>query len=312
MQNKIQEFNMKLVQDNKDITIIDYVKDLNKEYFNIDIDFIDDFIDMVNKDDFIIPHNMLQKYQVITIRDTYEVKRILEQYEFEEDIDYKKSTPASGRGATEYMLKGEIFKTILMRSKNTRKYADYYLLLEKAIFYYSQYEKLKLEEKINKISKIKLLELSNNKTLDNFVVVKCDPDTLIVTRYKNRKVVSSHDCITYPYALIKGKNRNIHSVMNECNLKVSNILIELEVPSHQNFTIRIKEILKNNFSRLIRQYKYIMVRGTEERKYIEDIEDEDEDDEIKTSVTRFFKLVDISEEDFIKNVYEIDKMRFES
>ena len=28
MQNQIQEFNMKLVQDNKDITIIDYVKNL--------------------------------------------------------------------------------------------------------------------------------------------------------------------------------------------------------------------------------------------------------------------------------------------
>ena len=43
---QIQEFNEQLIQENRDITIIDYVKELNNKYFNIDISFIDDFIDM--------------------------------------------------------------------------------------------------------------------------------------------------------------------------------------------------------------------------------------------------------------------------
>ena len=36
MQNQIKEFNEKLVQDKKDFKIIDYVKELNEKYFNID------------------------------------------------------------------------------------------------------------------------------------------------------------------------------------------------------------------------------------------------------------------------------------
>ena len=309
MQIQIKEFNEKLVQDKKDFTIIDYVKELNKIYFDIDISFIDDFIDLVDKEGFVIHHSMLEKYQVITIKDTYEVKRLLEKYEFEHDKDYK-TTPAQLRGGTDYMLNGEIFKMILMRSKNTKRYAQYYILLEKCIKYYNDYQVLKLNDKINKISKVKLIELSNNKTLDNFVIVKCDVDTMIVTKYNNRKIVKSHDYITYSYALVKGQNKNIHNVMKECNLKVSNILIELEVPSHQNFTIRIKELLKDQFVRLVRYYKQISINGSDDRMYIDSIDDIDEDDEVKISVTRFFKLSDITEKEFIDKVYEIDKSRF--
>ena len=66
MQTQIQEFNMKLVQDNKDITIIDYVKELNNEYFNIDISFIGDFIELVDKEGFVINHEILFKYNILT------------------------------------------------------------------------------------------------------------------------------------------------------------------------------------------------------------------------------------------------------
>ena len=73
---------------------------------------------------------MLEKYGMIVIKDTYYVKRLLEQFEFEEEKDYKVVSPKSG-GGLDYLLKPEIFKMLLMRSRNTRKYADYYLLLEK-------------------------------------------------------------------------------------------------------------------------------------------------------------------------------------
>ena len=45
----IQEFNEQLVEDRRDITIVDYIKELNKKYFNMNIEFIDDFIDLVDK-----------------------------------------------------------------------------------------------------------------------------------------------------------------------------------------------------------------------------------------------------------------------
>ena len=64
MQNQIKEFNEKLVQDKKEITIIEYVKELNHLFFNIDISFIDDFIDLVDKDDCCFDAELLQKYNI--------------------------------------------------------------------------------------------------------------------------------------------------------------------------------------------------------------------------------------------------------
>ena len=313
MQKQIKEFNEKLVQDKKDFTIINYVKELNEKYFNIDISFIDDFIDMVNKEGFNISHEMFYKYEILVKTDSHDVLRILENNNFEDGVDYARSVTVidgSSKNKNIYMMTSDVFKMICMRSLKTKKYAQYFILLEKCIKYYNDYQVLKLNDKINKISKVKLIELSNNKTLDNFVIVKCDVDTMIVTKYNNRKIVKSHDYITYSYALVKGQNKNIHNVMKECNLKVSNILIELEVPSHQNFTIRIKELLKDQFVRLVRYYKQISINGSDDRMYIDSIDDIDEDDEVKISVTRFFKLSDITEKEFIDKVYEIDKSRF--
>lgn len=50
------------------ITIIDYVKAVNRLKYKIDIDFIDEFIELVNKDECCIHHNMLQKYGVSLLK----------------------------------------------------------------------------------------------------------------------------------------------------------------------------------------------------------------------------------------------------
>ena len=92
-QEMINDLHASLVTEQPNITVLEYVKVLNEKIFNIDISFIDDFIDLVDKEGFNINHEMLQKYQVLKIKDTYDVKRILEQYEFIEDQDFKKFTP---------------------------------------------------------------------------------------------------------------------------------------------------------------------------------------------------------------------------
>ena len=53
---QIQTFNQKLVDENVEINIIDYVKLLNNESYHIDISFIDDFINLVDKDECCIHH----------------------------------------------------------------------------------------------------------------------------------------------------------------------------------------------------------------------------------------------------------------
>ena len=73
---QIQNFNQKIIDENVEINIVDCVKLLNHEVYHIDITFIYDFINLVDKDEFCINHDMLFKYGVLNEHDTYNVKRL--------------------------------------------------------------------------------------------------------------------------------------------------------------------------------------------------------------------------------------------
>jgi hypothetical protein len=64
---KIQEYNSNLIENQITINIIDYVKEVNKLSYNIDISFIDEFIELVDKNDFCIHHDMLVKYGILKL-----------------------------------------------------------------------------------------------------------------------------------------------------------------------------------------------------------------------------------------------------
>ena len=147
------------------------------------------------------------------------------------------------------MLKGEIFIMILMRSRNTRKYAEYYLLLEKCIFYYSQFEKLKLEHKIYEINKIKLLKLENSQTLDNYIIIKCDEDTLHIRKYKGVEYVYKHNFVKFPYATIKGSNKNVSKTIKHNRFKIQNVVFSKQLPSQSNFSKKLMETLGQHIVR---------------------------------------------------------------
>ena len=84
----------------------------------------------------------------------------------------------------------------------------------------------------------------------------------------------------------------------------------MEVPSQQNFIKCIREKLKDNFERFVRYYKPKLISGVEDRVYPDDLDDFDEHDDLRTSVTRFFKIKNLSEEEFINKVHEIDQSRY--
>ena len=63
-QQEIQTYNQNLVNKGEYITIIEYVKKLNDKFYNIDIPFIDDFMDFVDKEECCIEHILLQKYDI--------------------------------------------------------------------------------------------------------------------------------------------------------------------------------------------------------------------------------------------------------
>ena len=85
----IKEYNSYLVENQVNVNIIDYVKEVNKLEFKIDISFIDEFIELVGKNECCIYHNMLETYEVLKLnKGTTRVKELLEQNNFIEKKDY--------------------------------------------------------------------------------------------------------------------------------------------------------------------------------------------------------------------------------
>uniref|UniRef100_A0A6C0H7N4 DUF3627 domain-containing protein n=1 Tax=viral metagenome TaxID=1070528 RepID=A0A6C0H7N4_9ZZZZ len=165
----IEKFNNQLLEEQITINIIDYVKEVNNLYYKIDISFIDEFINLVSKDECCIYHDKLQKYGILKIYNgTTNIKRLLiDQNLFQENIDFRvnnivESAPKGGcTHKNEYYLHPRAFKICLMRSLKTKKYAKYYLLLEECIKYFNEYQN-KLKEKYNIDLKLKI-ENKNNK-----------------------------------------------------------------------------------------------------------------------------------------------------
>ena len=290
MQNQIKEFNEQLVENNIDIDIIDYVKNINEQFFKINISFIDDFIDLVDKDHCCIPHEFLKKYGVTQMTaGSSDVKKILNNNSSIDGIDHMilLSRTADEREQITYILHPTIFKKILIRSRNTDKFADYYLLLEKCMKHYNDYYQLKLKKKISDDNKIKLLLLTESETLDNFSIYKCDEDTMYLRKNPHAKgfISTAHDYEEFPYALINGSNKNVNKIIKACNIKPENRLVRIKCPSYTNFVKKVREVLGDKFIRKISEYEDSLDNNTS-----------------RVSVTRFFRIINITEENFLNEI----------
>ena len=320
-QQQIQEFNEQLVGADENITIIDYIQKVAKKFYDqIEISFMQDFMEIVGKEDFCIHHEMLIKYGTLAEgTDAYNIQRLLNQYKFKINVDYKKeqghclkveAIKTTRCDKITFWLTPDAFKLILMWGQNIRDYAYYYILLEKCVRHYNEYEKLKLQQKINEINKIKLLKLESGETLDNFIIVKTDEDTLHVRKLKGEEHIYKHNYVKYPYATIKGSDKNISKMMKKNRFKIENILFDKQLPSQSNFNKKVTELLKTH---IVRQKVYYN-KNTEKVFFgdIDDIEEEeeDEDNQYSVSITKFFSLENITESEFIDKVKMIDLSRF--
>ena len=296
MNNKIQEFNKWLVDESIDINIIQYVIELNEDYFQIDIEFIDDFMDLVDKDECCVNHAILQKYGVSALSNgSNDVKKLIERNKGRIDQDYTVRHLADREDYShkiEYFLHPTFFKKILIRSQNTEKYADYYILLEKCIKYYNDYQIMKLKHTIEENNKLKLLKLKKQDTLDRFIIV-----------YDKSRMI-------FPYGFIRGSPKNLRETLNDLHLTEDDFLLNITVPSQTNFSKRVTEELKDKFKR-----EKVYVNKTTKQKYYEEEDDDGpafEDNELWTcSVTRWFKLnSNITIDDFINLVKNLNDERF--
>jgi len=148
-----ETFNKRLIDNKENINLLDYVKQCN--FTNIDISFIDTFIELATRTDFCIPHTYLKDYGIYKLTGgSSDLEKKLETNGFKEDVDYKillrkvseQDLQHGGNNKNDYMLTPDTFKTLLIRSTKCKTYANYYIYLEKCIKYFNDYQ-IDLKEK---------------------------------------------------------------------------------------------------------------------------------------------------------------------
>ena len=168
-----------LLVQNPKINIVDFAKQYNLLTKNIDVSFIDQFLSMVESDDFCIHHDMLYMYGVSSLTGgSGDVRKFINQNEFIEDEDYrlrKVSDPVPQGGyvtRNEYYFHPRAFKMCLIRSLKTRKYAEYYLFLEEVIYWFNKFQIQKLETDLFIANNKKIMDLIDKDKLDQVCIVK--------------------------------------------------------------------------------------------------------------------------------------------
>jgi len=163
----IVAYNNSLITHSSNCDIIEYIRHINSMYKEpIDLSFMEDLLSYVENDTCCIPHTLLVKYGIFSSKNTSQnVKTALDLYNMisetnickhdleyklcencQNDIDFKlmnvHELENNGKHYNKivYYLKPDAFKLILMRSKCEKKYDKYYILLEKSIKYYHDYQ----------------------------------------------------------------------------------------------------------------------------------------------------------------------------
>ena len=219
-----EEYNKYLIDNGIQINIIDYVKELNKLIYKIDILFIDNFLNLVDKDEICIPHKYLIEYGIITTENkSSHIIRLLNQFEPIENVDYQLTNVGQlrtqgGSGIKkEYTLHPRLFKFCLMRSKNTLIYSKYYILLEECIKYYNDYQLQMSKSEINRL--INKLDIANENSK------KLHEDNLITHNkldISNKELKESNKKSDKLYNELVETNENLELIQDKLEERVPN------------------------------------------------------------------------------------------
>ncbi len=143
----IQDYNNKLVNNLNKINLNEYFKYIVKNIFkHLDLTFMDYFLELCDHEgEFYINHIKLQEYKVINNIKSCNILQTLKLNNLIENEDYRVHNvmqPVKQGGFStkkEYKLTPYAFKLCLIRAKNSKIYANYYLLLEKVFKNYRDY-----------------------------------------------------------------------------------------------------------------------------------------------------------------------------
>ncbi len=175
----IKNFTAKLASDLTKISMNDFFKLIHAQFYpDQNIEFMDYFLELVeHEDEFYVPHAKLIEYGIMTCTtDSSKVRAKLETLNLENEVDFRladvREPVKQGGFSTKkvYYLTPEAFKKCLMRAQRRKNqpvdpviYCNYYLLLEKAYKFYTDYERQYADKIISiKDDKIDTLIKQNN------------------------------------------------------------------------------------------------------------------------------------------------------
>jgi hypothetical protein len=169
----ITEFNTYLSDKLRNVKLNEYFTLIQSQFYSkLDISFMDYFLELCNNEnEFIVDHIKLQEYGVINnINTSKDIKTRLNSLFLIENVDYLVGNVSQVRTKStgectgnvikkEYKLTPYAFKLCLIRAKNSKKYANYYLLLEQVFKNYQEYQimyqKVLLSGKDEKLDEMK-------------------------------------------------------------------------------------------------------------------------------------------------------------
>ena len=190
---------------------------------------------------------------------------------YREDAVNLKGDQKGLRRQNKFLLHPNVFKKCLIRSLKIDKYADYYLLLKKALKYYNEYQKLKMQNKIEKLEG----------TLNNRVILPSCKHKI-----ENLAIVYLEEDPEYHCYVIRGQIKHIRKQLKRFNKTDEDVIAAIDTPNSVSLWIQVKEKLDEHLKldRMILHNNVIH--------------------------TGYFRILNMSEKEFIRSMNEINKEKF--
>lgn len=125
------EYNQHLLLNKSQMTITEYIKELNELFYHNDISFMEIFMELIKEDKCCINYKLLTQCEIYSPDEFKDFEQIIKNNQFVENVDYVKDSES------DYILHPDTFQKLLISCKKGLLYLNYFILLQKSIKYYN-------------------------------------------------------------------------------------------------------------------------------------------------------------------------------
>jgi hypothetical protein len=266
------------------MTIVEFVKYIQKKYYpDLDISFMDFYMSLHQDNDsenkFIISSDNLAHYGILSIKkdrnivQSKDVKDLIERLYLIENEDYilrlmqtsqlEKDGITRSKYRDEYMFTPDAFKKCLICSvkRENIKYKNYYIFLEKCIYYYNKQQLIEKNKEIkslhNKIDSL-ISEIKEQtteirelrKTIDKIIDKLKDRAVPPTEKELEERFIIMKNVTINEYYVIRCQKKSVQKSIkiksNEGYIVLQDIIESVKIPNSVYLWHLIKEQLKEN------------------------------------------------------------------